>query len=552
MRYREFKTVLTENTAQYRQMLAGMVDNDLIEPDRAANVIRQLKNTLRRNDRIVWYLRWFRIAETHNTVRSILNEPRFEHRETEMRQLFRRIARVDFDQVKNSDVSYFRLRWQSDDTLEHVGNSLETESVGEFTWQVDTPPREMLDHITALEREAARQNAQWVSAEEGDRVLIDYGDQAWIQLDRGACEREGDAMGHCGNVPSEKPGDRILSFRTRRGSQQRPHLTFILHQDGMLGEMKGRANQKPAEKYHPYIIDLLKSDLVKGILGGGYQPENNFELSDLDPDTREALIRDKPGLGSLRDLYQSKDRKYDSELGERLQALLGDTILYFNTDQGIVYLDEYDNIADIASDMGDRTLGDLAEFDVFGGIRHFEVGGDGDAVDADTVSDIWTRLDPKTRRGIIRLLVINDEHDEDDDIVDTIVNLDPDNPVYSAMRSGIFHGLSVGSENEMYKDVIDHLDEYGIEQVSEGFRKKWVLSVSASAILDHVYYNNKSDSEFVEDFDDEIGEIIDYQTISEPQYGWDGWDEDVAVDHVGNELEEYLEDSRTGVAGQSA
>ena len=117
-------------------------------------------------------------------------------------------------------------------------------------------------------------------------------------------------MGHCGNVPSQRPGDQILSLRrqVQRGDIARwyPVATFILDRDGQLGEMKGRGNDKPASKYHPYIAELLRHRLISGIKGGGYEPQNNFSMSDLDPAAREQLIRQKPALRGLLSYYEEE------------------------------------------------------------------------------------------------------------------------------------------------------------------------------------------------------------------------------------------------------
>ena len=78
-------------------------------------------------------------------------------------------------------------------------------------------------------------------------------------------------------------------------------MTFILQGDGSLGEMKGRSNNKPKEDYHPYILSLLKAKvggeyLVKNIRGGGYAPENNFDLEDLSDENLETLFKEIPEL----------------------------------------------------------------------------------------------------------------------------------------------------------------------------------------------------------------------------------------------------------------
>jgi hypothetical protein len=104
----------------------------------------------------------------------------------------------------------------------------------------------------------------------------------WVSLGDGYCPIEAKSMGHCGNEGA-KPGDDILSLRDPEGY---PRLTFIVN-DGMLGEMKGRANTKPKKDYHPAIVELLKHDEIKHVVGGGYLPEMNFKLNDLDDETKD-------------------------------------------------------------------------------------------------------------------------------------------------------------------------------------------------------------------------------------------------------------------------
>jgi hypothetical protein len=111
----------------------------------------------------------------------------------------------------------------------------------------------------------------------------------WVSLDKGRCDREGQAGGHCGNVGAKKD-DNILSLRDENNQV---HLTFI-NNGGLLGEMKGRGNSKPSQQYHPAIIKLLLSNYVGSIDGGGYMPENNFSLSDLTPEEQDKIRKQKP------------------------------------------------------------------------------------------------------------------------------------------------------------------------------------------------------------------------------------------------------------------
>lgn len=122
----------------------------------------------------------------------------------------------------------------------------------------------------------------------------------WVALDRVSCSKEAEAMGHCGNTGG-KTGDNILSLRD---PENVVHLTFINNQ-GVLGEMKGRGNSKPSKKYHPAIMQLLLSNEIASIEGGGYAPKNNFSLDDLTPE-QKALIRGKKPYIDQPDKFKKK------------------------------------------------------------------------------------------------------------------------------------------------------------------------------------------------------------------------------------------------------
>ena len=135
------------------------------------------------------------------------------------------------------------------------------------------------------------------------KPMIKFPDgSAWFNLDKQFCQEEGSSMGHCGNTASYNEEDTIFSYRSphlhktsESGEHWIPHLTFIYNQEtGMLGEMKGYGNQKPRKKYHEVIKTLIMDDRIKGIAGGGYLPESNFSVWDLD-DAQE-LVEKKPLL----------------------------------------------------------------------------------------------------------------------------------------------------------------------------------------------------------------------------------------------------------------
>jgi hypothetical protein len=123
----------------------------------------------------------------------------------------------------------------------------------------------------------------------------------WVAMDKPNCETEGEVMGHCGNSGGQDPQN-LLSLRDPTNV---PHLTFI-NDKGALGEMKGTGNSKPSKKYHLPIIELLLSDEVATLRGGGYMPQMNFVLTDLTPEQQEMVRQAKPYIDKPADFEKNR------------------------------------------------------------------------------------------------------------------------------------------------------------------------------------------------------------------------------------------------------
>jgi hypothetical protein len=170
-------------------------------------------------------------------------------------------------------------------------------------------------------------DARFVEHQDGDKIIKEYPNGfVWMMLARHYCSDEADAMGHCGNSGGGSD-ERILSFRKKRQEGKEtlyePFLTFIYDQsEKTLGERKGRANTKPAKRYHPYIIDLLKMDFIKGFGAEGWLPKNNFSMTDLTDDQRKEVIAVNPNLAMypgapLKDFPDSFFEKYKFKSANR-------------------------------------------------------------------------------------------------------------------------------------------------------------------------------------------------------------------------------------------
>lgn len=172
---------------------------------------------------------------------------------------------------------------------------------------------EMLNNAQNQYEQKISSGKNVVKPSKGTEKILDLGNNmAWFSLGKPACTAEGRAMGHCGNDPSQKPYHDVLSLRTihniKGKEHHEPHATFILDKDnGTVGEMKGRANQKPIEKYHPHIAKLFAHTGYVPF-GGGYTEENNFHIDDLSPELKQHVFKHNPAA-----FLMSSDPKLHNE-----------------------------------------------------------------------------------------------------------------------------------------------------------------------------------------------------------------------------------------------
>jgi hypothetical protein len=311
------ETYLFENRQQYAQMMQPLLDVSALNKDGVDGIIHHARK-FKRNDRVVWYLKWYRymrVQVLQSTWGS--SSPHLQ----KLSDKFKKSLPPHDDRTEGYEFGDF----SSPQFIDHWMNSIETmPRVNDIVWQNQTPS-ELKRELAEAESEYTKKFSNAIYMSNYDvpwEKVIDYGDTAWVLLHKGACDQEAQAMGHCGNVPSVKEGDRILSYRNIRDNDiHQPHLTFILDGNGYLGEMKGRANEKPKPKYHTVIVDLLKQDFIKGIKGGGYAADRNFELRDLPTDTKDALQDEYPKFQDA--LYKLKrGRKLSDHDIQQMQATI--------------------------------------------------------------------------------------------------------------------------------------------------------------------------------------------------------------------------------------
>ncbi len=287
------------------QNYEGMFKSLDISPSEYLPYITWARKVLKKNDRIVWFLRW---VNYHLAVKFGAKP------EDVLASMNKRLG----TKYTKADVMPIR---QIEQFLEHF-SGIPSRKLQQVVYDRQTPAA-LFDVLSAIEtewkgtanddegaEEMARQQ-RLVQMDPDDKVIMRFPDgYAWVDLQKPHCGDEAKAMGHCGNSPGKWSNDTILSLRKAviyRGEKWwYPVCTFILDDEGHLGEMKGRGNDKPKDRYHSYIVALLRSPVINGIKGGGYLPQNNFGLSDLDPEERNELVAEKPSLAQAEELYDKE------------------------------------------------------------------------------------------------------------------------------------------------------------------------------------------------------------------------------------------------------
>jgi hypothetical protein len=507
------------------------------------------KRILRKSDRIVWFLRIARVSlaeRVYDAARML------DRRNPETEQKYEPALRVAFEKLKEDlkakiGTGMARETYVLGQSLEHF-LSLPIPAIQNIVWDNQNPEL-LIQQFRKLEREWQARRSQLIPHDPADgQVVMSFPDgMMWVLLPRGYCSAEADAMGHCGNAGA-KQGERILSLRRKVEENGevfwRPSLTFILDAEGRLGEMKGRANNKPDRKYHQHILALLMNrDLIKGIKGGGYKPEANFAVGDLTEAERERLFDARPELANAS--WYLKRKGFDETFREMVENEFEaheaiETGLEDYWDGQELRVKKFRDWREIYEDYGDRTAKHYAEEDVVYGFD-FDAGNDAIEFFIDHT------LPDKTWNLIVQYLIReynlesdgNEEaygDDYDADSVSDMIRLmeEQGDPLYDALETAVRDGKQYGTE----KEIIDALEsgiknpklEYG-HFVFEGHGTDFTYDVPVylqltlkeiSSLLDNpgeletIAYNGWIEKETIK--------------INVPYYGFDGTDDDVALD----------------------
>lgn len=337
--------------------------------------IEWARETLQKEDRVIWYLRLV-LAEFSWKMGKSGNNAEWANKK--LGQIAKKIG-IAVGVLEDIIYGGWVTKFEEDiHRLLEVPGSDQT-----APWSKQTP-EQILGDLTQAYDEWKETNDRHVPENEYAEVIIDFGDGfAWYELPDSYCPEEARAMGHCGNQEGS-PSDRILSLRRRKniGGEDilTPYLTFVLDAQNHLTEMKGRGNDKPAPRYHKYIIELLRHEMVEGIDARRvHLPENNFSLADLEQDVADQLTDEKPGLAGEPNPIVAFDKLWEAgkyeDATNKLEELFDKSGLSGNFDittvdlslahQGMwrisIELHSWDTFEDIASDFSDEAVVGLYE-----------------------------------------------------------------------------------------------------------------------------------------------------------------------------------------------
>jgi len=238
---------------QLKQMFADSDDHD--------HVVKWAADSIKPNDMQSWYLRNYK---QNPTIHTKANQEKIAH--------FSGMHGIS-DDIKN-------VKLDKNDTLE---SGLAKYDQAEKKWQSSSGSR--------------------FTDPEGKKIVDLGNNMGWYNLKKPTSDEEASCMGHCGNYGNPHEKDQIFSLRKEVKVGNKTYhepMSTAIYNKGWLGEMKGRANSRPGAKFHEHYAALLKHPKIKGLIGAGHKPHENFHFDDLSPELQQQVKTANPKMVDLR------------------------------------------------------------------------------------------------------------------------------------------------------------------------------------------------------------------------------------------------------------
>jgi len=473
----KYTIVTASRTGRYLEMFKNLDKQGVVQDftadqsllDSCKVVVKWASDVLKREDRVMWFLRQFKkyLLETKSRKKT----------ESQTVHLRRELAHFVSNAETNNFTDVLNFKFPSDISHEDLIAKLR--------------------HFEQTSVEKKKEEKRLLEKEEGVKTFVKFPDGwEWQLLPAGSCSKEGASMRHCGNVPSVKPGDEILSLRepVKKGKETlwKPHATFILN-EGRLGEMKGFANEKPDKKLHPYIKELLLQDDIEGIKGGGYEAKKNFALSDLTDEDRADLYEKKPEL-DLVTYYRNNKEKVLKECGAK-----------GTRPNGSIIIDEWKNLIEFGKELSPDLVSDIERLDEHD-LIHVDYGSFGDSERWD-ILDFFSKKNPGAFKEFAKK--VSADLEDAEALVDAIEksnvkgmlsaiseqledgNLDD---LKGDLNSAVASGCESGAQSALYKHIQKEMTHPTFEEHDDVLDVNWD---DAEHLFDATIYVTISEKDFL-------------------------------------------------------
>lgn len=184
-------------------------------------------------------------------------------------------------------------------------------AIGEYSWANKTPSKiifdlsEIEDELKSTRKvskvEYERKIAEAENTEEYLKVDSKY---TWYIIESYSCSFEAYLNQHCG---TDSSADVLFSLRSKdKEGYFDSHVTisasiktidkaiFGTPAVFVVKQVKGKGNNKPNERYWPYIVKLFLEKEFGWQQVGSYKPENDFHIEDLDELSERKFLKEKP------------------------------------------------------------------------------------------------------------------------------------------------------------------------------------------------------------------------------------------------------------------
>lgn len=293
--------------------------SDLFEKE-----LRCATQTLKRDPCVVWYLKWFRAAL------AIIAKTRFAEAGQSIDEVptvndvYRAITKgMDYtefeDKITKHGLKYMRKRRAKVElALSYRIPKIETYPFtnNNFVSTCDEINQYLDDWLYNL------RVVDMDTYPEAYRIetLIQYPDGSrWVNLHRSECPIEGKSMKDCGRTGANNVGvtdilsyrvpvsDRGVPLKNVHGESRywKPHIHATYNFDRhRIGDIRGKCNEIPNEKYHKVIVDLLSFPWINGFTDQEFLGPV-FSMSSLSDDLQYQAYLANPRLFHMKDVYHT-------------------------------------------------------------------------------------------------------------------------------------------------------------------------------------------------------------------------------------------------------